>query len=284
MSTPQTTSENLPVVETTFTFFEAPDNGDPAFAYAYPHDPQPNYLSSDHRHLVRHVRGHDSEFSLDLHGFQFPRQPSGFTDFSDEERIKAEYYPEVETLLESLTGAHRVFIFDHQVRLHVYGQAEGSTHNGRRGPVTKVHVDQSPKGAMNRLKMYLGDESDQLLKERVQIINVWRSIGGPVEESPLAVSDFRSINFDKDLVPVKVIYPEPGKVGEIFGVRQSPDIKFYYKSKMDTNEVILIKCFDNKVDGRARLSGHASFVDPTSPDDGRPRESIEVRALVFSHE
>ena len=93
MSTPQTTSESLPVVETTFTFFEVPDNRDPAFAYAYPHDPQQSYLSSDHRHLVRNVRAHDSEVSLDLHGFQFPRQPSGFTDFSDEERIKPNTIP-----------------------------------------------------------------------------------------------------------------------------------------------------------------------------------------------
>lgn len=67
-------------------------------------------------------------------------------------------------------------------------------------------------------------------------------------------------------------------------MRHSADIKFYYESKMDVDEVLLIKCFESKVDGRARLSVHASFVDPTSPDNARPRESIEARALVFSHE
>jgi len=277
-------TQTFPIVETEFTFIDAPQDGEPAFAYAYSHDPQKNTLESVHPHRVHDIRGHESEFSLDKQGFQFHRHTSAMTDFSDQDKIKAEYYPEVENLLKSVTGAHRVVVFDHQVRLHVYGQGEGSTNNGKRGPVTKVHVDQSPKGGINRVKMHMGDEAEELLKERVQIINVWRPIDGPVEECPLAVSDFRSLDFNRDLVPVAVRYPEPEKVGEIFGVKYSERIEFYYKSLMDIDEVILIKCFETKTDGRARLSAHAAFVDPTSPENARPRESIEVRALVFTHE
>jgi hypothetical protein len=98
---------------------------------------------------------------------------------------------------------------------------------------------------MNRVKMHLGEESEQLLREQIQIISVWRPIDGPVQESPLAVSDFRSMDFDNDLVPLAIRYPEPGKVGEIFGLRHSADIKFYYKNKMDVDEVLLIKCFES---------------------------------------
>ena len=37
-------------------------------------------------------------------------------------------------------------------------------------------------------------------------------------------------------------------------------------------------------DGRARFTPHTAFDNPTSPPNARPRESIEVRTLVFFNE
>jgi hypothetical protein len=53
---------------------------------------------------------------------------------------------------------------------------------------------------------------------------------------------------------------------------------------MNVDEVLLLKCFDSKTDGRARFAPHGAFVDPTTPRDALPRESIELRALVFHAE
>ena len=39
--------------------------------------------------------------------------------------------------------------------------------------------------------------------------------------------------------------------------------------------------FNIKDDGRARFTAHTSFDGPNSPPNAAPRESIEVRALVF---
>jgi hypothetical protein len=39
--------------------------------------------------------------------------------------------------------------------------------------------------------------------------------------------------------------------------------------------------FNIKDEGRARFTAHTSFDDPNSPPNAAPRESIEVRALVF---
>jgi hypothetical protein len=50
---------------------------------------------------------------------------------------------------------------------------------------------------------------------------------------------------------------------------------------LQRNEVILLKCYESKEDGRARFTAHTAFEDPSSPPDAAPRESIEVRALVF---
>jgi hypothetical protein len=43
----------------------------------------------------------------------------------------------------------------------------------------------------------------------------------------------------------------------------------------------LLKCYDSATDGRARFGPHTAFIDPTTPPDAAPRESIELRALVF---
>ena len=50
---------------------------------------------------------------------------------------------------------------------------------------------------------------------------------------------------------------------------------------MQADEAVLIRCFDSAREGAARFSAHTGFEDPTSPPDAPPRESIEVRTLVF---
>jgi hypothetical protein len=50
---------------------------------------------------------------------------------------------------------------------------------------------------------------------------------------------------------------------------------------MQRDEAVLIRCFDSAREGAARFSAHGAFEDPTTPADAPPRESIEVRTLVF---
>jgi hypothetical protein len=50
---------------------------------------------------------------------------------------------------------------------------------------------------------------------------------------------------------------------------------------MQADEAVLIRCFDSAPEGAARFSAHTGFDDPTSPPDAPPRESLEVRTLVF---
>lgn len=56
--------------------------------------------------------------------------------------------------------------------------------------------------------------------------------------------------------------------------------RWFYKSNLSPEEVILIKCFDSKKDGRARRVPHTAFHVPGT-ENKEARESIEVRALVF---
>jgi hypothetical protein len=50
---------------------------------------------------------------------------------------------------------------------------------------------------------------------------------------------------------------------------------------MQPDEVVLIRVHDTASDGQARLSFHSAFENPLASPDGPPRESVEVRALVF---
>jgi len=50
---------------------------------------------------------------------------------------------------------------------------------------------------------------------------------------------------------------------------------------MRADEAVLIHCFDSALDGPHRFSAHTGFDDSESPAAAPPRESIEVRTLVF---
>ena len=64
--------------------------------------------------------------------------------------------------------------------------------------------------------------------------------------------------------------------------------RWYYLSQQMKEEILVFKIFDSKTDGTARRVPHSSFVDPEFENEGGegvgPRESIEVRALVFHPE
>jgi hypothetical protein len=122
------------------------------------------------------------------------------------------------------------------------------------------------------------EEADRRLKNRFAEINVWRPIRGPIESTPLALCDAGSIEA-KDFVPSDLIYRD--KIGETYRFTYNPNHRWFYFPHLERNEVILLKCYDSKEDGRARFTAHTAFEDPTSAPDAAPRESIEVRALLF---
>jgi hypothetical protein len=224
---------------------------------------------------IRNGREVLGELSLDTNGFVLTSHETAVKDFYDPDEVKSVYYPEVERLLKRVTGADRVLIFDHIVRNPVLAERG---EKGAREPAKIVHNDYSLKSAPRRVRDHLPEEADRLLRSRFAEINVWRAIRGPIESSPLALCDARSLRPD-DVVPCDLVYRE--RVGETYGFTYNPTHRWYYFPRMERNEAILLKCYDSKDDGRARFTAHTSFDDPSSPPNAAPRESIEVRALVF---
>jgi hypothetical protein len=246
----------------------------------YAYDPPAGVPRSSGKYIGQTVAIHNgremlSQLSLDTNGFVLTEDETAVKDFYDPDEVKAVYYPEVERLLKQVTGAERVLIFDHIVRNPVLAERG---EKGARPPAKIVHNDYSLKSAPRRVRDHLPEEADRLLSNRFAEINVWRAIRGPIESSPLALCDSRSLSA-QDSVPTDLVYRD--RVGEILGFIYNPQHRWYYFPRMERNEAILLKCYDSKDDGRARFTAHTSFEDPNSPPNAAPRESIEVRALVF---
>jgi hypothetical protein len=272
------------------------------------------------------------DFGTDVSGFGTVRWPSAEKEFVDDKAVRGAYYDDVEALLRANCEAlpsnsggngkknkvQKVVFFDHTIRRRLPDAA--------RAPVQQVHVDQTAAAAAARVRRHLpASEAEEFLasKRRFQLINVWRPIGHPASDHPLAVIDWRSTVPD-DFVPVDLLYPKSslssstangeedyrGKEvrpeddeakkfstegyevkGETMAVRANKGHKFFYVKDMTPDEALLLKCYDSWGEGEpqgkkglAVRTPHTAFEDPDTPKDAKPRQSIEVRALVFYEE
>ena len=197
------------------------------------------------------------------------------------------------------TGATRVHPFSHITRRQTWEAALNVGEGLPDGqpvkllvPARFVHIDQSYDGALEMLGDSLPSELvTSLSKTHWAIINVWRPIHNVITKDPLAVCDARSVP-ESDLVRQRALPPRKGsgtyeRVSggdsfETWSVKANPNHRWYFASGLSPEDVLLIKIFDSKKDGRARRVPHSAFVDPsTEHGEYPPRESIEVRCFVF---
>ncbi|WYZ36594.1 hypothetical protein EsH8_II_000100 [Colletotrichum jinshuiense] len=268
-------------VRATLNFFAAPEDGTSPYNLIHPEGPPGrNYGDAPTETTLHDIRGRESDFNLDQDAFTVIRNlpPSAEKDFTDDESVKQNYYPELEKLLlENVPGSNRVLFFDHTIRR--------ADPKANRNPVTRVHIDQTPASVIQRIKKHLPEEADRLLAGRYRLINVWRPLNKkPVESFPLGFASSSTLA-DADIVPIEHRYTN-GYTGQTAGIKFSPDQKWYYLSGMTGDERLLLECFDSEGlrDGTGVAGGrlaHTAFVDPRTRADAEGRESIEVRALVF---
>ena len=215
-------------------------------------------------------------FKLDTYGFVFADHHTKVKDFTDDAERKQVYDPECEALIMKHSGASKVVVFDHTIRV---GDEKVQLSTGARPPVKGVHNDYTEASAPQRLREIVGpEEAERRFKKRWAIIQVWRPIRHPVETDPLAICDARTVSFD-DFVISERRYPN--RIGQTYVVTHNPKHKWYWLPRMRRDEALVFKVYDSLKDGRARWTAHTAFADPTSPPNARPRESIEIRTLAF---
>lgn len=224
---------------------------------------------------IRDGRPMAAQFSLDEHGFVLLDHATGMRDFFDPEQLATVYYPEVQRLVQAVSGAARVVVFDHTLRT---GDASERETRKIREPVLWAHNDYTEWSGPQRVRDALPEEAERLLQNRFAIIQVWRAINQPIQSNPLAIVDARSVS-PIDLLAAERRYPN--RVGETYQLLHSPQHRWFYFPRMRRDEALVFKVYESEKDGRARFTPHTSFIDPTSPPDAPPRQSIEVRTFAF---
>lgn len=268
----------LPSVRVTLPYM-TPTTGTP---YLYACEPPPgvppqgNWVTDEVSDIpVYDARQIANSLSVDVQGFQLERWPTQVRDFYDGDEVRRVYYPETVEYLKRLTGAEKVVVFDHAVRSKAPDRAGQAM-----GTIRQAHNDYTELSGRRRVSDTLPpEESEFRLAGRCLELNVWRPIAGPLEDEPLAICDARSIA-PSDLIRT-VLYNSGDRIGESYSLAHNPDHRWFYVRRMERDEVLVFKCYDSATDGRARLGAHTAFVDPTTPPGARPRESIELRALLF---
>jgi len=225
---------------------------------------------------------------LDDQGFELIEAPTKLSadDFraslypptGPDDPVQRTYLSECEEMLKRTTGATRVLVYDYVIRNErkvKTGEAAGYT---RGAP----HNDHTLNSGPRRARDTLGPEpvNDEVLKNyRYMLLNVWRRWDDG-NGWPLACCDLETLDYSHDMIPQHLLFQ--ARVGETYGVRRSPNHRFYWFSDMQKDEAILLKTYDSK-ETVARGSVHTAFKNPLYPENENavPRESLEVRCLLL---
>ena len=234
----------------------------------------------DGKYVEQEVEIHSARgkgFSLNREGFTLVDHDTAVKDYTDAEQM-AVHDAEIEAIIKRTTGASRVIVFDNTRRA-----ASDALRKEQqvREPASVVHNDYTRKSAPQRLRDLHPEEAEELLQKRFAIVGAWRTTAGTVETHPMAMCDTSTVVVD-DLVDV--VRQAKDRVGGIQMVRYNDAHRWYYYPQMQPNEALLLKTYDSAEDGRAQYNCHTAFVDPTSPPDAAPRQSIETRCFVFFDE
>ncbi|KAJ5659282.1 hypothetical protein N7507_005733 [Penicillium longicatenatum] len=235
---------------------------------------------------IHDIRGvnEDTKYTLETNGFVYARHPPPiFTqpkDFLDPDQVRNVFLPECEAILrKEIEGVERVFIFDWKIRKKKSAKERRTRNPNLLKFARQVHVDtlltrdELKTSLTERIRNHLPKESHHLLTGRVQMINIWRPIGGPVEDDPITVCDGRTFDTSK-LVETDMIRGDYN--GTLMYPLYDPShaCRWYYMSRQDVEDVLLFKSFDSK-EGSVKHVPHTSFSMPDVLEDAPSRISVE---------
>lgn len=269
---------------------------------------------------VKIHNGRRLDKTLQTHGFELLESDISFinVDFYNQKDVVQHYYPHCEDLLKTFLEESNVQVtaFDHNVRSNQGGGKTLIKEGGGatvQNPAGLVHADYTRVSAPRRLQQ-LGQSTPKLNdvrpsitntssssvldpvivhealagKRRFSFINVWRNIAGePVQQMPLACIDATTMS-TADLRTFQIHYAD--RIGENYFSCPSPKHEWCYFPFIKRDEALLLKQWDSHGDmakGKevdsvlSTMTVHSAFMDPTSPPNAPPRESMEVRCVVI---
>lgn len=228
-------------------------------------------------------------------GFELIGHRSAVEDWTDDDEIAAVYYAEVEALARQLTGCTFALVSDHVKRT-----ASTTRRSREQEPVHVVHSDFAPgydaiaresyrdvhgRGAATLARSGLTGD-DVAAAGRIVMLNLWRNLGAPRMDLPLAVCDARTVTPDETRPVPYTGYVAGGRSFDALAVlAPEPPVehRWYGFPAMTRDEVLAFRTYDSElVDaGRTYFTPHTAYRDPTAPEGAPPRFSIELRVMCL---
>ncbi|KAK0654912.1 hypothetical protein B0T16DRAFT_395852 [Cercophora newfieldiana] len=235
--------------------------------------------------LIHDVRKFNARLSVN--GFQVAKHESKHLGLKTESDA-ALYKGETEKFLQSIfPDADRIVTWDLRRRKNIDRSAVVASANGEvqiDAPAQAAHVDTSFNHGAQLLERYLPPELQaEYLKPgsgyRFQVINTWRTLNPVLEDCPLALCDFASMETG-DIQETTLTYPD--KKGEIYHVYHNPNQRWYWYPMQTPSDLFVFLNYDSESGSDAKYCAHTSFRNPLAGPDTQLRESVETRSIVIT--
>ena len=228
-------------------------------------------------------------------GFERQGHSSSMQDWTDDVEIAEVHYPEAEALARAVTGFEHALVADHVKRSAVEAKREREQH-----PVRLVHSDFADDYGDHVRRNYrdvrgrgaaalernglTGD--DVASAKRIVMLQLWRNLGAPKPDLPVAWCDARTVSRD-ELVPFRYTgYVAGADAFDAVAIAEPDDPGrhgWYTFPALTADEVVVFRTYDTDMvpAGTSYFTPHSAFVDPTVDPDAPPRFSIELRIVCL---
>ena len=229
-------------------------------------------------------------------GFELRVLPTAVEDWDDPEHVATVYQAEVEAFARDEVGCDLVLFYPTLIRSAAHERAKGKDN----GPIEAAHTDYSEQyesmfadpehpylAGMRRSLDAAGVDATELgTASRILTLQLWRNLGDPRPDRPLALCDCRTVH--RGEFEGYFIESYAGIRSEFESMLLRPpegqDRRLWYTfPELQRDEVLLFRAFDSDRvrAGQPFWTPHTAFVDPTAGPDAPERVSAEIRAICF---
>lgn len=216
-------------------------------------------------------------------------------DWTDDDEIAAVHYAEAEALIRDITGCDAALVSDHVKRV-----ASAEKRRREQDPVRLVHSDfaadyervirpayHGVKGRGAATLARTGVSAQQIESaERIVMMQLWRNLGAPKMDFPLAWCDNRTLSVD-DARPFPYTgYVAGGRRFDALAIAEpTPGVghNWYAYPDLTVDEVVVFRTYDTELVRRNEVffTPHTAFPDPDVTPGSPARFSIELRILCL---
>ena len=228
-------------------------------------------------------------------GFERLDHSASVQDWTDDVEIANVHYPEAEALARTLTGFDHALVADHVKR-----SAEEAKREREQHPVRLVHSDfaddygdivrknyRDVRGRGAAALARAGITADDVAHaRRIVMLQLWRNLGAPKMDLPVAWCDARTVTRD-EMVPFRytgyVAGADPFDAVAIAGPDDSDRHRWYTFPELTVDEVVAFRTYDTDMvpAGTTYFTPHSAFPDPDVEPGSPARFSVELRIVCL---